>query len=533
MKEHQIDNPSYLSHCPSAAHWKHVTIGPHHGIAIPLFSIHSSKSHGIGEYPDLCLLADWCVAVGFDVIQLLPLNDTLHGTSPYSSISAFALHPIYLGLESLPYIQDYPFLQEELGALQKLSHSAFIDYKKVYENKERFLRHYYDTARERIIQSEAYISFLLSSRYWLREYAAYHILKERYQRVDWEKWPESDRFLSQSGLDSFLVQEKKECERCFVLQFLCDEQMRAAKAYAETKKVFIMGDTPILFSRDSADVWMHKHLFDLNHSAGAPPDPLCREGQNWGFPIYNWDAMAGEDYRWWIQRIQWTGRYYHMYRIDHVVGFFRIWAIPEGATGNTGYYLPREENKWIDLGQKHMMMMLEASEMLPIAEDLGTIPDGTRACLSALGICGTKVMRWERKWNEGGAFIPIQDYPLESMTTVGTHDTETLVQWWKNNPLEAAEFAKYKGWCYQPFLSSAHHKEILWDSHHSASLFHINPMQEYLSLIPGFSWQDPDHERINVPGEISDRNWCYRLKRPLEELLTDSSLQNLIREIIS
>ena len=177
-------------------------------------------------------------------------------------------------------------------------------------------------------------------------------------------------------------------------------------------------------------------------------------------------------------------------------------------------------------------MMLNASEMLPIGEDLGVVPPEVRTCLSSLGICGTRVMRWQRRWDEDGQFIAPQDYPIDSMTTVSTHDSETLQHWWKAYPIEAQLFANFKGWSYQPLLSHDHHREILWDSHHTSSLFHINLIQEYLALIPGLSWPTPEEERINIPGLISDRNWTYRLKLPLEELIQQKSLTHLMKELI-
>ena len=221
-----------------------------------------------------------------------------------------------------------------------------------------------------------------------------------------------------------------------------------------------------------------------------------------------------------------------MYRIDHIVGFFRIWSIPLGLTGKDGHFIPQDESMWVDHGQQLMLMMLNASNMLPIGEDLGVVPPEVRTCLSALGICGTRVMRWERKWKEGGEFILPEDYAVDSLTTVSTHDTETLQQWWRDNPIEAQLFAQFKGWSYQPILSREHHREILWDSHHTASLFHVNLLQEYLALIPGLSWPNLDDERINIPGLISDRNWSHRLRPSLEEISEQSTLKHLMHELI-
>lgn len=526
-----MKDASYLAHSSTAKQWNLIGIKHHHGIAIPLFSLHSADSFGIGEFTDLALLVDWCVSIGFDIIQLLPLNDTGFGMSPYSALSAFALNPIYLGLASLPHVHEHPFLKEELKALPKFSYVPHVDYVRIREYKERFLRHYYRFIGFQIMQSKAYQHFVQSAS-WLKGYAAFKMLKKRYHGASWETWPDAERIPTAQLIDSLVFHEQEEFNWFCFLQFLCDQQLRAAKTHASHQHVFLMGDIPILIDRDSADVWLHQEIFDLKYSAGAPPDMFTEDGQNWGFPIYHWTTLSQQNYRWWIDRLEWASHYYHLYRIDHIVGFFRIWAIPLGLHGKDGQFIPKDEMTWIDQGQRIMLMMLNACEMLPIGEDLGVVPPEVKACLSALGICGTRVMRWERKWRENGQFILPYDYPIESMTTVSTHDSETLQQWWKNQTAEAQLFAKFKGWSYQPSLSREHHREILWDSHHSSSLFHINPLQEYLALFPGLSWPNPDDERINVPGVFSENNWRYRLRLSLEELANQSSLKHLMRELI-
>lgn len=523
---------SYLAHSATAKQWQQIGIKHHHGIAIPLFSIHSHHSHGIGEFPDLFLLIDWCASIGFDVIQLLPLNDTGLGNSPYSAASAFALNPLFIGLHFLPYVDEHPILRDELKSLPQFSHTPLIDYSKVRENKERFLHHYFQIMGPQILQTDTFQEFIQQSNFWLKGYAVYKILQKKYHGLSWEAWPETESSIHPKLIDSIALQSPEEFNWFCFLQFICDQQLKSVKAYAKQQNVFLMGDIPILIGRDSVDVWLHRDLFDLDVSAGAPPDFFSELGQNWGFPIYNWDMMANRQYEWWIQRLRWASRYYHIYRIDHIVGFFRIWTIPLGMTGKDGYFNPQDNLSWIDHGQKLMLMMINACDMLPIGEDLGVVPSEVRKCLSALGICGTRVMRWERDWDFGGHFIFPQDYAIESMTTVSTHDTETLQQWWNDNHLEAQLFAQFKGWSYQPQLSREYLREMLWDSHHSSSLFHVNLLQEYLGLIPGLSWENPSDERINIPGLMIDRNWCYRLRPSLEELIQKSDFKHLMQELI-
>lgn len=527
-----MQEPAYLAHSPAAKQWQEISIRPHHGIAIPLFSLHSSHSCGIGEYSDLRLLIDWCISIGFDVIQLLPLNDCGLGTSPYSSLSAFALDPIYLGLSALPHSVEHPTLVEKLKSIPKFSHAARVDYVRVREHKENYLRDYFELVGPRILNSAPYVHFVEQAA-WLKGYAAFKILKQRHEWSKWETWPEDEQAPSSEFIDHILSHEVEECNYHCFLQFLCDQQLSAIKTYARAKHLLLMGDIPILIDRESADVWQYPELFDLHYSAGSPPDIYSENGQNWGFPIYRWKKMEEQNYGWWSDRLRWANRYYHIYRLDHIVGFFRIWAIPLEHPGKEGHFIPLDETKWIDQGQRLLLMMLNACDMLPIGEDLGIVPPEVRTCLSALGICGTRVMRWQRRWEEDGRFIPAQDYQFDSLTTVSTHDSETVQHWWKNYPIEAQLFANFKGWSYQPLLSHDHQREILWDSHHTASLFHINLLQEYLALIPGLSWPTPEEERINIPGLVSDRNWTYRLRLPIEELAQQKSLNHLMRELIT
>jgi 4-alpha-glucanotransferase len=523
---------SHLMYSPASKHWEHIGIISRHGIAIPLFSIHSNQSNGIGEFPDIHFLVDWCQAIGLTVIQLLPLNDTGSGSSPYSALSAFALNPIYLGLSSLPFLEDYPQLREELNAIPKFSGQLRIEYEHVRNNKDHFLVHYLEKVGIKISKSEAYQSFYQSAT-WLEGYALFRTLKKRYQWVQWEIWPKEIQNPSLADFKNLLSPEEQvEMQNHCLLQFLCDQQLCAAKNYATERQVLLMGDMPILIDRDSADVWLHRSLFDLTYAAGAPPDMFTDEGQNWGFPIYNWEALAHTNYQWWVDRLQWSCRYFHLYRIDHIVGFFRIWSIPMGLKGKDGSFIPADQTTWVDHGQRLMLMMLNACDILPIGEDLGVIPTEVRQCMRALGICGTRVMRWERHWLTDQTFIAPDDYLLESMTTVSTHDSETLQQWWQNHPEEAQLLCQSKGWSYHPILSRDYHLDILWDSHHTKSLFHINPLQEYLTLVPGLSWPNLDDERVNIPGLFSEKNWSYRMRLTLEELIQQFTLSHVIQELI-
>lgn len=517
MKEHQLIEKLLTS--PARSQWQKIGISHHHGIALPLFSLHTRSSGGIGEYPDLIPLIDWCSEVGFEIVQLLPLNDTGLETSPYSALSAFALNPIHLNLNHLP---DFHISHPKTFFPQR------IDYKNILEHKDRLLRHYFNHHASEILSQEKYRKFKESQLFWLKDYAIFKALKIFYKWKPWDEWPLEFRKPTQSFSQNLPEALSKEAEYHQFIQFLCFQQLKNVKLHAERKKIYIKGDIPILINRESSDTWRHPELFSLEFAAGAPPDMYSKEGQKWGFPLYKWENHEREHYQWWIQRLHTAANFYDLYRLDHVVGFFRIWAIPLPLPAKLGHFIPSDKKEWIPQGEKIMRLMLENSSMLPIGEDLGTVPTEVRHCLSELGICGTKVMRWERDWHGDQSYINPKNYNPESMTTVSTHDSETLQQWWKSQPQEAVLYAKTQGWNYIPELTSSQRFSILTTSHQSKSLFHINLLQEYLALVPEMTWPSPADERINIPGIISDKNWTYRFRPSVEEMIENYELKKVM-----
>jgi 4-alpha-glucanotransferase len=254
-------------------------------------------------------------------------------------------------------------------------------------------------------------------------------------------------------------------------------------------------------------------------------------GQNWGFPLYNWQEMEKTEFFWWKERLAVASNFYHIYRIDHIVGFFRIWAIAKDEPATQGHFIPENPQKALEQGDQLMRMMLEASTMLPIGEDLGKVPPEVRTHLQELGICGTKVMRWERYWDTTKAFIPPEKYAPLSVTTVSTHDSSTLQLWWTQDSHEAIEYCHGQGWEYSTPLPPEYHFSLLYNSHHTTSLFHINLLQEYLALFPELVHSTPEEERINIPGLISNVNWSYRFLPSAETIVTHSELAQLILDV--
>lgn len=488
----------------------------HEGIALPLFSIRNPDSCGIGEFLDLKPLISWCKDIGFSVIQLLPLNDSGHDSSPYSAHSAMALHPIYLSLGALPYAEEF---QEEIKAMKVCNTSKRVRYHKVLEAKEAFLKRYIKQSRDRLKELPGYKEFAQES--WLEGYSRYKVLKSLNSEKawwDWQTFPES--------------LNKEDLEHHKLVQFLCFTQLSDVKREAERHGIFIKGDIPILLNRDSSDVWQYPEIFDLSMQAGAPPDYYADEGQKWGFPLYRWEMLEHTGYSFWRKRLELAQRFYHIYRLDHIVGFFRIWAIPDDKPAREGFFFPQDENVWIPQGEKILRTMLSSCSMLPIGEDLGNVPPSVRECMTRLGICGTKVMRWEKHYDSDRSFIKIDEYPKLSMTTLSTHDSETLEMWWEGYTEEAEAFCKTLNIPYTPLLTPETRKNVIHKSHETASLFHINLLQEYLDIFTELTWEDPEDDRINIPGTVQERNWTFRFKPTLQEIISHEGLRDYMRSCV-
>ena len=468
----------------------------HHGIDIILSSLWTENSSGIGEFYDLIPLIDFCKSVGFDIIQLLPINDTGTETSPYTALTSCGLNPIFLSLWKLPGVD-----KQELKSFKHFLTFPKVPYQEVLEKKIAFLKHYY----ERNALSFDYHEFVEKNR-WLENYSIF--------KAEKEITPISTDFFS-------------------FLQYLCFVQMREVKSYANAQGIFLKGDIPILISRDSADVSYNSKDFDFRFTAGAPPDKYSSEGQNWGFPLYNWEAIEADGFFWWKQRLEYAENFFDIFRLDHIIGFFRIWAIPQDAEAREGFFIPKEYDLQEAQGLSILTQLLPRTKMLPIGEDLGFNTGVAQINMEKLGIPGTKVIRWMRNYNTDGSFIPYDLYPELSLCTLSTHDSETLTLWWKSSPHEVEAFCSFRNVPYASTLSKTTRLALLKEAHHTSSLFHINLLGEYLALFDELVWENPEDERINIPGLILPTNWTYRLRTSVEEITKHKELKNAIRSILS
>lgn len=521
----------YISTTPSAKHWEKIGLYPHHGIILPLFSLRSEKSSGIGEYLDLIKVIDWCADIGFDVIQLLPLNETNLDPSPYNALSSCALNPVHLSLHALDGINENKYLKQKLKSFSIFSTYQRYPYLQIRKLKMDFLYEYYHYIFNDLKSDKSFQNFLTNNS-WLEEYALFRTLLDKQGLKPWYLWPEEFQKINETNIAKYIKIHHEDMHLYYALQYFCYKQLSQIKKYAEQKNVFLLGDIPILVSKNSHDVWFNKSIFDNNYIAGAPPDAYSIYGQKWGFPIFNWNKLKETNYHWWTRRLKTYVNYYHIYRIDHLVGFFRIWSMQEHEDAMEGRFFPRDPAIWNKNGNERLTMMLNSSELLPVAEDLGLIPKMVYKSLRNLGICGTKVIPWER--NIFGNYIKFQHYEPLSMTTLSTHDSDTFQQWWQNTPNHAVKFAKFKNWSYKSLLSHHQRKELLRDAHNTSSVFHLNLLQEYLALYPKLIWPKSDDERINDPRPpIKATNWTYRFRPSFDTILDHKNLNDDLKEILS
>ncbi len=307
------------------------------GAAVPLSALYTDKSAGIGEYSDLTAFGSWCKKAGIDLIQILPVNDTGTNPSPYSAISGYALHPIFLRLDEIPGSRQ--FAQEIETLRDRYRSEDRVKFQDILSGKLALLRQIFDQDPEAIINGEDIRKWARENP-WIETYAVFRSLKTYYDEQSWNSWP-TMRDPRREDIEAYHKDNPKEIGYYIWLQYHCERQLRRAARALEEMGIALKGDLPILMQEDSADVWFHRENFIMRLRAGAPPDMYSSTGQNWGFPIYNWETIEADEFNWWKGRLKQAAKFYHAYRIDHVLGFFRIWAIPEyESAGSMGYFLP-------------------------------------------------------------------------------------------------------------------------------------------------------------------------------------------------
>ena len=505
------------------------------GTAIPVFSLRSEEGFGVGEFRDIPKFVDWMERTGQCVLQLLPINDTTrHGewgdSYPYSPVSSFALHPIYIHLPEVGVKEDAAYLKakKELNALPT------VDYPRVVKLKIKYLKLAFAKNGAKDLATPACRKFIKDNAFWLEPYAQFCAKRDGIS-PDFYRW----------------------------VQFHLDKQLSRAVKYAHEKGVFLKGDLPIGVGRDSVDAATYPQLYNLDSSAGAPPDFFSTDGQNWGFPTYNWEEMAKDDYAWWKARLRTMAKYFDAYRIDHILGFFRIWEIPlphkSGLLGHfnpampysrdeinalglpilglfiedprkpgwfhplitpdtskleswqkerfdalyTDFFFHRHNDFWARNAMRKLPKLLSCTGMLACGEDLGMVPDCVPGVMDHEKILSLEMQRMEKG----------RPWPYLSVVATSSHDM-TSIRLWNGNEKSPEE-------C----------RRILKEHLDSLSMLAIFPLQDWLSMDGALRWPNPAEERINDPAD-PDNKWRWRMHLTTTQLLESAEFCTKVASLV-
>ena len=569
------------------------------GTVIPIFSLRSEGSFGVGDFGDLKLMIDWCAKTRQRVLQVLPINDTnithtWQDSYPYNSISIYGLHPQYTDLRQLPAIKDeetrnrFEALRQELNALPQ------IDYERMFAAKMDYLCTVFQQEWAAVQRRDNYKKFFEQNREWLVPYAAFCYFRDLYGTATFSEWPK-EATLKSTQTTSF--KGKKELQFWYYVQYNLDQQMRAAHEHARQQRVILKGDIPIGISRDGVEAWVEPKYFNLNGQAGAPPDAFSTDGQNWGFPTYNWDEMLKDGCQWWVRRFRKMQEYFDAYRIDHVLGFFRIWEIPvpekSGLKGQfspalgmsreeieaygvhhmelflvdhkrsdrwhpriavqynedytklddaekfnfnrlyNDYFYRRNNQFWYQEAMKKLPRLTQATRMLVCAEDLGMVPDCVPWVMNELRILSLEIQSMPK--DPKVRFGHLSQYPYRSVCTISTHDMATLRQWWDEDEQQTQEY--FNTMLYRG--GAAPHPLPGWLAKDIVSRHLTSPSM--LCLLSFQDWMSID-EKLRLPDQNAERinipanprhYWRYRMHLTIEQLLAADEFNQEISTLIA
>ncbi len=548
------------------------------GLLIPLWSLlrkDPGLDLGIGNTAALLETAEWIAQSGFNLIQLLPINDTGADNSPYNAISSRAINPLTLdvspgALRDLPQAAAAAVLQE----LPRSRLTGFVDYPAVRTLVMRMLSAAYDAFVQQATpeRREEFEVFQRATAVWLDHYTLYRALMDFHGTEHWHDWPPGCRRANDAlrwvEAAAPAVRERLQRDRAFhaYVQWIAHQQWDAVRNRCDELGVWLMGDIPFGISHSSADVFSEPDLFDLDWFGGAPPEPYFKDdvftqrwGQNWGIPVYRWDAMRKDGYRWWRRRVEGVTRYFHAFRIDHILGFYRIYRFPwspsrnaefthlsaEEAAAATGGKLPgffprddwapeRAEANRAEGDERLREIVRAASDALIVGEDLGVVPAYVRPHLRSLSILGIKIPMWER--TDENRLTPAAEYPDLSFATYGTHDHEPLRTLWtrlladcrngeeqNDSRWQLVTLAEFAG--LDPACALSGYDATIQDAL-LAGLFRARS-QVVVAMITDFLGTE---DRFNVPGSVSSLNWAVRLRAPATQWVVPPILQKTLQE---
>ena len=500
------------------------------------FSIRTGRGWGVGEIGDLGRFARWAGGVGLQVVQLLPVNElTVGESSPYSAATAFALDPVYLSLDD---VEDFvaaggraSLSAADAASIAELAGSTTVLWAQVRALKARAIERAFAWFEQHEWQRHsprrrALEQFIEQSQTWLPDYALFRALHDHHHTAWWD-WPAGLAARAPDALAEARVQHQRAIlRRCWV-EWQLTLQWTAARAEAQAAGVALKGDLPFMVAGDSADVWARPAEFRRDRSVGVPPDAFSATGQDWGLPAFDWDVMRRIGFPWLEARAARAGALYDLFRIDHVIGLFRTWTRPVGATAAPGPdpegpgFSPAAEAEQIALGQAVLGIFKRHGEV--VAEDLGVVPPFLPAALSRLGIPGYRVLRWEKDGH--GTFRDPASYPALSVATTGTHDIEPIAVWYDALGVdEKRAFHALPGLRHLPAngpFDPTIRDAILRMCAQAGSALVLLPFQDFFG----------DRERVNVPGTVADTNWTTRMPVELSALENDVNARDRLLEL--
>ncbi|HMG05048.1 MAG TPA: 4-alpha-glucanotransferase [Chthoniobacterales bacterium] len=546
------------------------------GVLAPLFALRTETDLGIGDLAALRQFIDWAAGIGFKIVQLLPINEMGGDHSPYNAISAVALEPTTLHLapgspEDLSQADfDEVIARNDLERLRKgaVKHDRVRTLK--FDLLGKAFANFSERARADAKYAAAFDAFCEAEGAWLVDYAFFRaLMDENGNHETWDQWPEEHR--STDSARDWLAALSPERQAGFdkrarfyrYVQWIAHLQWTAVKAYAEERGVGLMGDIPFGVNYYSADVYSRRDEFALEWSGGAPPEPYFKDdeftqkwGQNWGIPLYRWDVMRTRNLDWWRQRVRGVRKIFHVFRIDHVLGFYRVYAFPwrparnpeflplswdemrERTGGAIPQFYPRDDSTWEHCeascgeGEDYLRVVLEeAGETRVVGEDLGTVPDYVRPSLQSLGVAGFKIPQWEVKH---GRVTRGEDYERSSVTTYATHDHKPIRAMWdeaqdkKVTTQEQAleDLLKIAGFA---GIEPREGLDYLRDFYPAimSALFQSNSWMAIVMITDLLARKD----RFNVPGTAANSNWSRRMQKTVAGLDASPTLRKRMRVI--
>lgn len=640
------------------------------GVAVPVFALRSEKSFGVGEFSDLKGLADWAKKTNLSILQILPINDTTANYTwtdsyPYAAISVYALHPQYLSITQLDYPLPKELVKEFTEKKQELNALSLIDYEKMISAKWKFIKAIFNAHQEKILKDRNFKKFIKENENWLLPYSAFCVQRDKYKTPDFTLWKTHKKYIPGKIAPFFSVKSKDFIASMMHawVQYQLHLQLKNAIDYTHDLGISVKGDLPIGIYRHSVEAWTEPELFGMDFQAGAPPDHFTELGQNWEFPTYNWEEMKKDGYQWWKNRFKALEQYFDAMRIDHILGFFRIWRMPRSATqGILGYFYPaipiqlnefeernipfnenrytkpfindeilseefgdskseiitqflnknedgtyhfktefdtqrkladhfenldedgeklislladvifleeekengeivyhprfniqntksyqnlsvneqnaisdlyndyffkRQDAFWAANAMEKLPVILNATDMLICAEDLGMVPDCVPQVLNHLGITALKVQRMP---SENISWYNPKNAGYLNVVTASSHDSSTLRQWWhEDRNLSQQYFNKQLGqsgtapWNLEPQLAEIIMKQHLYNN----AMLAIFPIQEFFAADYELTNPNIDDERINNPA-VFPHYWRYRMHINLESLMNKEDFNNKI-----